>query len=66
MYKDILAKVTNRETLTPDEISEFIDAVAKDEVSDVQIAGFQVGLLMKGTDVSELAAFAKEHKVKLA
>ena len=32
--------------------------MAKDEVSDVQIAGFQVGLLMKGTEVSELAAFA--------
>ena len=24
MYKDILAKVTNKETLTPEEISEFI------------------------------------------
>lgn len=58
MYKDILAKVTNKETLTPEEISEFITAVANDEVTDVQIAGFQVGLLMKGTNVEELAAFA--------
>ena len=58
MYKDILAKVTNNETLTPEEISEFISAVANDEVTPVQIAGFQVGLLMKGTNVEELAAFA--------
>lgn len=58
MYKDILAKVTNNETLTQEEISEFINAVANDEVTDVQIAGFQVGLLMKGTSVEELAAFA--------
>ena len=58
MYKDILAKVTNKEQLTAEEISEFISAVANDEVTDVQIAGFQVGLLMKGTSVDELAAFA--------
>ena len=58
MYKDILAKVTNKETLTPEEISEFIGAVAADEVTPVQIAGFQVGLLMKGTSIEELAAFA--------
>ncbi len=58
MYKDILAKVTNKEQLTAEEISEFISAVANNEVTDVQIAGFQVGLLMKGTNVEELAAFA--------
>ena len=58
MFKDILAKITNKETLTPDEISEFIGAVAADEVTPVQIAGFQVGLLMKGTSVEELASFA--------
>lgn len=58
MYKDILSKVTNNEVLTAEDISEFIGAVAKDEVTPVQIAGFQVGLLMKGTNVEELAAFA--------
>jgi len=58
MFKDILAKITNNVTLTPDDISEFIGAVAADEVTPVQIAGFQVGLLMKGTSVEELASFA--------
>ena len=58
MFKDILAKITNNATLTPDDISEFIGAVAADEVTPVQIAGFQVGLLMKGTSVEELASFA--------
>ena len=68
MYKDILAKVTNNETLTAEEISEFISLVANDEVTPVQIAGFQVGLLMKGTNVEELAAFAnamRESGIKL-
>ena len=39
-------------------LDEFINAVAADEVTYVQIAGFQVGLLMKGTNTDELAAFA--------
>ena len=58
MYKNILSKVTNNQALTSEEISAFISAVAKDEVTDVQIAGFQVALLMKGTNVEELASFA--------
>ncbi|MCR5798244.1 MAG: anthranilate phosphoribosyltransferase [Eubacterium sp.] len=58
MYKSILSKVTNNQALTSEEISAFISAVAKDEVTDVQIAGFQVALLMKGTNVEELASFA--------
>ncbi len=59
MYKDILSKVTSGVKLTEDEIFEVIAAIKRDEVSDVQIAGFQVALLMKGTELDELAAFAK-------
>ena len=59
MYKEILTKITTGQKLTEDEIFDLIAAIRRDEITDVQIAGFQVGLLMKGTSLEELAAFAK-------
>ena len=59
MYKEVLTKITGGQKLSEQEIFELIAAINKDEVTDVQIAGFQVGLLMKGTSLEELAAFAK-------
>ena len=59
MYKDIIAKVTNKQELTEQEIFELISAINHDEISDVQIAGFQVALLMKGASLQEIAAIAK-------
>lgn len=59
MYKEVLTKITSGQKLSEQEIFELIAAINKDEVTDVQIAGFQVGLLMKGTSLEELAAFAK-------
>ncbi len=59
MYKEVLTKITSGQKLSEQEIFELIAAINKDEITDVQIAGFQVGLLMKGTSLEELAAFAK-------
>lgn len=59
MYKEILTKITTHQKLTEKEIFELVAAINRDEVTDVQIAGFQVGLLMKGTSLEELSAFAK-------
>lgn len=59
MFKTILTKLTHHQPLTEAEIEAFIDAVRAGGVSDVQIGGFQVALLMKGTSLPELAAFAK-------
>ena len=59
MYKDILAKITSRQELTEAEISELIAAINEGTVSDVQIAGFQVALLMKGASLKEIAYIAK-------
>jgi len=59
MYKEILGKITNRQELTETEISELITAINKGSVSDVQIAGFQVALLMKGASLAETAYIAK-------
>lgn len=59
MYKDILTKVTTHKELTKEEIFELISAINNNEISDVQIAGFQVALLMKGASLDEIAAIAK-------
>jgi anthranilate phosphoribosyltransferase len=59
MYKHILEKITNRQELSESEVSEFITAIAQGTISDVQIAGFQVALLMKGASLQETAYLAK-------
>ena len=59
MYKEILGKITEQKELTEAEISELITAINKGIVSDVQIAGFQVALLMKGASLPEIAYIAK-------
>ena len=59
MYKDILGKVTTHQELNETEISGMISAIKEGTVSDVQIAGFQVALLMKGASLKETAYIAK-------
>ena len=59
MYKNVLEKLTTKRELDEREICELVTAINNDEISDVQIAGFQVALLMKGTSLDELAWFAK-------
>lgn len=59
MYKEILGKITNRHELSEAEISDLISAINEGTISDVQIAGFQVALLMKGASLQETAYIAK-------
>ena len=59
MYKEILAKITTHQELTETEISELITGFHKGTISDIQIAGFQVALLMKGASLKEIAYIAK-------
>jgi len=59
MYKKIMEKITTHQELSEADISELISAINKDSVSDVQIAGFQVALLMKGASLKETAYIAK-------
>ena len=59
MYKEIMEKITTRQELTETEISQLITAINEGTVSDVQIAGFQVALLMKGASLKETAYIAK-------
>ncbi|MDR3203102.1 MAG: anthranilate phosphoribosyltransferase [Bifidobacteriaceae bacterium] len=59
MYKDVLGKVTTHQELTEQDVSELIAAINGGDVNDVQIAGFQVALLMKGASLPEIAYIAK-------
>jgi len=59
MIKKILKKLTAREDLTAEEAYQLIVAIKNDELSPVQIAGFQVALLMKGPTITEITAIAQ-------
>ncbi len=59
MYKEILGKVTTNQELAQSEVAGLIASIREGTVSDVQIAGFQVALLMKGASLKEIAYIAK-------
>jgi len=59
MIKTVLRKLTVREDLTPEEVYGVIEAIRKDELSEPQIAGFQVALLMKGPTLDEITEIAR-------
>lgn len=59
MYKDILNKLTNRRNLTEAEVAEIISAIHNDQLTEGQISGFLVALVMKGTSLEETAYIAK-------
>lgn len=58
MIKNILSKLTASKELTRNEVADFISAVGNDEISEVQISGFQVALMMKGPTLGEISAIA--------
>ncbi|MCC6380949.1 MAG: anthranilate phosphoribosyltransferase, partial [Dehalococcoidia bacterium] len=59
LVKNVLAKLTQSQNLSEREISDFVAGVRDGEVSDVQLAGFLVGLLMKGPSINEVAYIAR-------
>lgn len=59
MYKTILSKATTHQELSEEEIFDLISSINNDEISAVQIAAFQVALLMKGSSMTEMAYIAK-------
>lgn len=59
MIRDVLGKLTAKQDLTAEEAYSLIVAIKNDELSDVQIAGFQVALLMKGPTLTEISAIAR-------
>lgn len=59
MITNVLRKLTTKQDLTEEEAYSLIVAIKNDELSEVQIAGFQVALLMKGPTLKEISAIAK-------
>ncbi len=59
MYKDILAKLTNKQDMTEEEVMEIITDIREDRLTEGQISGFLVALVMKGTTLKETAYIAK-------
>lgn len=57
--KPILSKLTENFDLERNEIYDVIDAINAGQLTDVQIAGFLVGLLSKGPSIKEVAYIAQ-------
>lgn len=59
MYKDILQKLTAGQNLTKSDVEEIIQSINKDELTEGQISGFLVALVMKGTTLDETSYIAQ-------
>ncbi len=59
MYKTILQKLTCGQNLTKSEVEEVIQAINNDELTDGQISGFLVALVMKGSTLEEITYIAE-------
>lgn len=59
MFKESLGKLTRNQDLTAAEATEFVENMRDGAITEVQIAGFLVALLMKGPTVDEIAAIAR-------
>ncbi len=59
MYKEILAKLTNKQDMTEDEVLEIISDIREDKLTEGQVSGFLVALVMKGTTLEETAYIAR-------
>jgi anthranilate phosphoribosyltransferase len=59
LTRTALGKLTQSQDLSEREIFDFVEAMRDDEVTDVQIAGFLVALLMKGPSIDEVTYIAR-------
>ena len=59
MIKTVLSKLTQNQNLGEQEIFGIVEGMRDEAITDVQIAGFLVGLLMKGPTVKEVAYIAR-------
>lgn len=59
MIKNVINKLLNKKDLTEEESYESMDLIMKGKVSESQIAGFLVGLKMKGETIEEITGCAR-------
>ncbi len=57
--KQILQKLIDQHDLIQDEVDQVVLAMKENQISDIQIAGFLVSLLMKGPTTPEVTAIAR-------
>src|SRR5207249_7778401 len=69
MFQKLIDKLTRHEDLTTDEAAAAMVEVMEGRAADAQIAGFLIGLAMKGERPAEIVGLARTmraHAVKLA
>ena len=69
MFPDLIAKLMGREDLTVDEASAAMAEVMEGRATPAQIAGFLIGLAMKGerpTEIVGLARTMRQHAVQMS
>ena len=59
MYREILAKLTRHQNMTQTDVNELITALRTAQLTEGQISGFLVALVMKGTTLEETAYIAR-------
>jgi len=59
MIKAVMSKLVQNQNLTESEIINFVLGIRDDTVTDIQVAGFLMGLTMKGATTYEVAYIAK-------
>lgn len=59
MVRNVLGKLTQNQDLSEREVSDFVAGIGAGEVSETQMAGFLVALLMKGPSINEVAYIAR-------
>ena len=64
MFKEVIEKLGRREDLTIDEAAAAMSAIMRGEAAPAQIAGFLIGLSMKGERPSELVGFARTMRAE--
>lgn len=64
MFADVLRKVMRRQDLTADEASAAMDDIIDGRACVAQVAGFLVGLAMKGERPAEIVGFARSMRAR--
>ena len=59
MIRAALRRLTVGEQLPEEDIFQIISGIRKGEITEVQIAGFLVALLMKGPTIREVVSIAR-------
>ncbi|MGB9885683.1 MAG: anthranilate phosphoribosyltransferase [Moorellales bacterium] len=57
--KSIIRKLSQRQELSPEEVYEVVHGLTEDRFAPTQVAGFLMGLVMKGPTTGEIAAIAR-------